>query len=345
MRRRGAASSQRQPSDADTAGDHPSPPTSASRSGPASSSRLHAAALAAAALGVACCSAALGGGLLYDDRALIVENQDLRPSSPWLGLIAHDYWGTPLDDPRSHTSWRPVTVASLKLNFHAHELSAAGFHVVNLGLHACVCALVVLTAHRCGVGGSATVDGTAGRQRWQPSALCGLVFAVHPVHVEAVANVAGRAELLAAVLSLATFLCFTGACLPTASNSAASPRLRRRGVRVAAAASCFLLATLAKETGFTVLGPIWAYDLLNNGGLLRRLRIIMCCCRDDGLSSGQTPRRLSVHESESEGAECEKTTGGSVSPACRDGTACWRAASRLKTDHLCCEKWRFLMDF
>jgi hypothetical protein len=130
-------------------------------------------AAAAAALGAFTAAAAgLGGGLLYDDRALVVENQDLRPSSAWSALITHDFWGTPLDDPRSHTSWRPVTVATLKLNFHVHELAPLGYHAVNLALHACVCAMVVLVAHRCGIGG----------QRWQPSALCGLLFAVHPVH-------------------------------------------------------------------------------------------------------------------------------------------------------------------
>jgi hypothetical protein len=129
-------------------------------------------AAAAAALGAFTAAAGLGGGLLYDDRALVVENQDLRPSSAWSALITHDFWGTPLDDPRSHTSWRPVTVATLKLNFHVHELAPLGYHAVNLALHACVCAMVVLVAHRCGIGG----------QRWQPSALCGLLFAVHPVH-------------------------------------------------------------------------------------------------------------------------------------------------------------------
>ena len=40
-------------------------------------------ALAAAALGVGCCAAGLGGGLLYDDRALVIENQDLRPQAGW----------------------------------------------------------------------------------------------------------------------------------------------------------------------------------------------------------------------------------------------------------------------
>ena len=126
----------------------------------------------AAALGAATGVAGLGGGLVYDDRALVIENQDLRPSTPWTALVFHDFWGTSLDDPRSHTSWRPVTVATLKLNFHAHELEPGGYHTVNLVLHASVCAMVVLVAKRCGIGG----------KQWQPSALCGMLFAVHPVH-------------------------------------------------------------------------------------------------------------------------------------------------------------------
>ena len=132
------------------------------------------AAAFAAALGAATGAAGLRGGFLYDDRALVVENQDLRPSTPWRDLVFHDFWGTPLDDPRSHTSWRPVTVATLKANFHLYELEPASYHAVNLALHAFVCAMVVLVAHRCGIGG----------QQWQPSALCGMLFAVHPVHGE-----------------------------------------------------------------------------------------------------------------------------------------------------------------
>ena len=126
----------------------------------------------AAALGAATAAAGVGGGLVYDDRALVIENQDLRPSTLWTALVFHDFWGTSLDDPRSHTSWRPVTVATLKLNFHAHELEPSGYHTVNLVLHASVCAMVVLVAKRCGIGG----------KLWQPSAVCGMLFAVHPAH-------------------------------------------------------------------------------------------------------------------------------------------------------------------
>ena len=48
----------------------------------------------------------------------IVANEDLRGSTPWSDLWAHDFWGTPLNHPGSHKSWRPLCVASFRLNYH-----------------------------------------------------------------------------------------------------------------------------------------------------------------------------------------------------------------------------------
>lgn len=53
---------------------------------------------------------------LYNSRA-IVSNEDLRPSSSWMDLWSHDFWGTPLDHAGSHQSWRPLCVLSFRLNY------------------------------------------------------------------------------------------------------------------------------------------------------------------------------------------------------------------------------------
>ena len=144
-------------------------------------------------------------GFLYDDRALVTENEDLRPASTWAQLLVHDYWGTPLSDPRSHTSWRPATVASLKLNFHLAGLEPWPYHATNLALHACVCALVTVAA------AASTFPGETASGCRRRTLLSGLVFAAHPIHTEAVDNVAGRAELLAAVFALLSFVAFAKA--------------------------------------------------------------------------------------------------------------------------------------
>lgn len=156
------------------------------------------------------------------------------------------------------------------------------------------------------------------------------------------ANVAGRAELLSAALSLSAFLCFTAAC-PESGGGGGAKRRRRA---TAAAPLCFVLGTLAKETGFTVLGAVWAYDLLHNGALLRRLHAACCCCGCGSLDQ-QQPAPASSEGRETHisapgaGGGCGDTGGddddsGRVSPACRDGTAFWRAVVSRHVPLLLC---------
>ena len=118
--------------------------------------------------------------------------------------------------------YRPLTTWSFALNRALTGTEPHGFHVGNMLLHAAVCALAWFAARRAGV-----FYGTA--------ILAALLFAVHPVHVEAVANVAGRAELLAAGFALAAWLA------------------HRRKQPVLAPA-LYLLAVLSKEGA--VLAPI-----------------------------------------------------------------------------------------
>ena len=105
-------------------------------------------------------------------------------------------------------------------------------------------------------------------------------------------------------------------------------------MRVAGSCFFFGLSTLAKETGFTVLGALWAYDLLHNGDLLRRLRSALSACgcwcgsgkgsvcRLETDSAKVGDRR--VGDSVSNGSNTAGASGR-ISPACRDGTAFWRA--------------------
>ena len=71
-----------------------------------------------------------GEPVFNDDRAAIVENKYLRPSSPWTNLLWHDFWGDPLTHHKSHKSFRPLSSATFKVNYHLHQLSVAGYHLV-----------------------------------------------------------------------------------------------------------------------------------------------------------------------------------------------------------------------
>ena len=94
------------------------------------------------------------------------------------------------------------------------------------------------------------------------SLLAGLIFAVHPVHTEAVAGVVGRAELLAAVFFLSCLLVHQRR--RSTSWTWVSPVLAG-------------LAMLAKEQGVTVLAVCASIDVLRCGssGVGRTRRRLM----------------------------------------------------------------------
>ena len=139
-----------------------------------------AAALSPRVAGVVCAVVglllylnSLNCGLVFDDTAAVVINDDIRPTAPWADLLWNDFWGTPMRSIASHKSYRPLTVATFRLNYMLHELQPLGYHLVNVLLHSAVCYLYVLL---CGVVFS---------EVW-PALIAGLLFAVHPIHTEAV---------------------------------------------------------------------------------------------------------------------------------------------------------------
>src|SRR5690348_640442 len=81
--------------------------------------------------------------------------------------------------------YRPLPIASYSLDWAMSGGSASWFHAVNLVWHAGASVAVASLARRL----------SGDRAAWT----AGLLFAVHPVHVEAVANVVERAEIMAAL--------------------------------------------------------------------------------------------------------------------------------------------------
>ncbi len=118
----------------------------------------------------------LYGELVHDDIFAIRDNSDLRPSTSWTQLWRDDFWGEPMSSPTSHKSYRPITVLTFRLNYILHELEPFGYHVVNVGLHI-VATMLLGAVCRCVVWGC--VEGAY---------LTMCLFAVHPVHTEAVSS-------------------------------------------------------------------------------------------------------------------------------------------------------------
>jgi tetratricopeptide (TPR) repeat protein len=197
-------------------------------------------------------SIALVAGLVYanslsndfalDDVPLVRDNPTLGSLGELPSQFLRPYW--PVEGETSGL-YRPVTIASYNVNHALTGGGAFGYHAGNVFLHVLVCLLAWLaldevTLHR----------GTAG--------VATLLFAVHPLHTEAVANIAGRAELLGALWVLVAWFSHR-------RSSEASGSTRRVGW-AALAAGCYLCALLSKEN--TVLAPL----LFAADDLLRRPR-------------------------------------------------------------------------
>ena len=94
----------------------------------------------------------------------------------------------------SHKSFRPLCVATFRFNHLVNGLNPFGYHLVNVLAHGVATWLFTsLCRDIMGHGKNVAV--------WA----AGLTFAVHPVHVEAVAGVVGRADVLACIFFVLSF--------------------------------------------------------------------------------------------------------------------------------------------
>jgi Tfp pilus assembly protein PilF len=139
--------------------------------------------------------------------------------------------------------FRPVTFATLALNWAAGGDEPLGYHLFNLLLHAGVTWLLYLLLQA--ILGSSPQEKTI-------AFLAALLFAVHPIHTEAVAAVVGRAELLAAGFLLAGWI------------------LHLRDLEIPALL-CFVLALLSKESAI-VFFPLVLVGDYARGAWKPRLR-------------------------------------------------------------------------
>ncbi|TWW73551.1 protein O-mannosyl-transferase TMTC1 isoform X2 [Takifugu flavidus] len=201
-----------------------------------------------ASLCALCYSNSVHGELVHDDVWAIVNNPDVRADSSLRKIFSDDFWGKPMSDNTSHKSYRPLCILTFKLNVLLHGMNPFYFHVTNLLLHCAVTCLLMYTCECCVFEDGLLAFVTA------------LIFAVHPIHTEAVTGVVGRADVLACMLFLLAFLSYirsVGVCL---SEDDFPPT-----VSVGCLLISVLLGTcamLVKETGITVFGVCIIYDAL-----------------------------------------------------------------------------------
>lgn len=176
------------------------------------------AALAIAAIAAGVYATALGNGFVWDDR-LILEKQLHVFSGPLAPFF-------PPDVPQaSDFYYRPLVTVTYLVDQALGGRRPFPFHLTPVLLHAVASGLVcLLFVH------------VLGPRAWLPALAGALVFAVHPVHAEVVAWMAGRAESLATIGVVGALLAW-GAWLET-----------RHSGRLVGGAAALFCGLLGKET-------------------------------------------------------------------------------------------------
>ncbi len=130
---------------------------------------------------------------VWDDRGLIAENRDLLAPAPFefFGQSFTHWWANQGRIP--HQYYRPLVVSSFWLDQRLWGLRPLGFHLTNVLLNCGVGVLVVLVLAEL-------------LAAFWPVLLGGLAFALHPTHVESVAFVSDRTDLMMALFVLSAFL-------------------------------------------------------------------------------------------------------------------------------------------
>jgi protein O-mannosyl-transferase len=155
---------------------------------PVSRPRLIALLLALTTL-LAYLPATHNGFVNYDDPDYVTHNQVVQNGLTWAGIQwAFTTWHA--------SNWHPLTWLSLMLDAQLFGLNAGAFHFVNVLFHAANTALLFLLLFRLT------------RSLWSGAFIAAL-FAWHPLHVESVAWVSERKDVLSVFFALLALLSYT----------------------------------------------------------------------------------------------------------------------------------------
>lgn len=205
-----------------------------------------AASLIVGVLAIAASITSLFNGFALDDVPIIARNDAVHSLSNIGALFSQTYWPPEY----GQSLYRPLTSIAFTLQWVMGGGSPLPFHAVSILLYGAVSVAVYRLATRF----VSPLGALAGAS----------VFAVHPLHVEAVANVVGQAELWTALLVILALIVYIDA---REGEGIA-------GREIAVIAALYGAALMFKENAIVLPGMILAAELLlpSRASLLNRVR-------------------------------------------------------------------------
>ena len=206
---------------------------------------LRRAVLLVIAVAIAASLAGLGNDFTQDDLRLIYENARVHGLSHWREILSSPYWPPPWNQ----ELYRPVVTLSHALWYALGHGEPLIFRIVSYILYSLSAVSVLLLGRQLLPHGIALG--------------CAVLFAAHPVHVEAVALAVGQGELLVGLLAVVMTLRY----LDRRSRG-------NLGVRDwVILGALYLVASFTKEQGLLIPALLLAAEvILLDGKVADRLR-------------------------------------------------------------------------
>jgi tetratricopeptide (TPR) repeat protein len=186
----------------------------------------------------------------WDDPGLIVQNQKIR-SLNWKNIME-------MFIPKKASTFQPIRMLSYAIDYHFWKLNPVGYHITSIFFYILTSIIVFFTLREL----SARL-----RERASPDShgrvafLGSLLFAAHPVHVEAVTWLAARKEVLQG------FFFFSGFYLYIKGREEQG---RKRIVYFVLVLSSFFIAILSKPSAVVFPGIILIYEIARRKENLKR---------------------------------------------------------------------------
>jgi tetratricopeptide (TPR) repeat protein len=195
----------------------------------------------------------VSGAFLWDDEIQIVANENLRSLSNLPTAFTTPFWGfARANAPNQTNFYRPLQTVAYTLAYWFGELSPVPGHVMSLMFHAVASVFVYMIALELGLAGTFAL-------------LAGALFAVHPIHSEAVAWIAAFPDVACGAFYFASLW----ALLRSA--------IGRHSRWLWTSASLLLLALFSKEMAVTlpVIALFYSFAAGEKLSVVQRLRLLV----------------------------------------------------------------------
>ena len=167
------------------------------------------------------------------------DGGDDAQAGSYSSIWVHDIWGKDLRLEDSHKSYRPLLISLFRFLWKSVSSDAYVFRLVSMSAHAAASCLLYFVARCVWYDESISIASA-------------ILFAVHPIHVEAVAAVVNMAEPLSCCFILLSYLVFlrsTGSSHSSSSSSIKVGDLISTALQLMMWIICAVTSILFKETG------------------------------------------------------------------------------------------------